>query len=1133
MKLSSTYWFVIFFLIFSNGSTAQTQDVKFTLVTGSNGVSLGKINGMVRDIHGVMWFSDQTNRCIVSYDGNRMTRYQNDPKKTNSLGGFYPECIASDSAGIIWVGFYGMGLDRFDPETNSFTHFRHNANDPESLSNDSTTAVLIDHLGNVWVGSYDGVDLLDPKTGKFKHFRHTQDPSSLSSRMVRALYEDREGTLWVGTGFPWDRDTTDGGLNRFNRNTGTFTRYMNDPKNLHSIINNKVRAIFEDSKGNFWIGTMGDGLHLMDRKTGSFERHLYNPSKPDQLARPPLKTPYDHITFIIEDAKQNLWIGTLSNGLIRYDPAFKKMTHYGNNADGSGNFKDNSGWWIDASADGLLWLSTQQSSLYKIDLFNNTIPRVLFDAGMEVNFFYEEPGTAIWYATTANNGLIRKDSKTGALQKFMNDPKNEKTISNNTVNAIIKDKQGKLWFGTKDGLNRFDPITHMFTRIRSVANDSTTLSTSEIIDICEDGEVLWIGTLGGLNRMDPNTGKCIRYVYNPADTNSLSNNIVITLVKDGTNDLWIGTWNNGGINRMNTATGKFKHYIPGLSVGQLYKDNDGIIWAITADGLYRYNKKLDDFYLFTDENTGIEITAVYAMTADNENNLWLTSQAGIYRLNKERNQAILFGKESGVNGEEVGYSWITKMSDGKIYVPVYYGYNYSFNPDKLRVNPVVPKIYFSNFWLNSKEVKPGSNGPLHEPLFLAKEINLPYNQNVFSIGFTFVDYSNSADKKIYYKLENYDKDWRQSNIENRVYYFNVAPGKYVFHIKAVNSNSGTWTEKSIIINIATPWWTRWWAYCIYGLLFISLALVIHRYQKNRLLKAERERTRIRELAQAKEIEKAYHELKTTQQQLIQSEKMASLGELTAGIAHEIQNPLNFVNNFSEVNTELIDEMQQEMDKGNFADAKAISNDIKENEQKINHHGNRAADIVKGMLQHSRSSSGVKEPTDINALCDEYLRLSYHGLRAKDKNFNATIKTDFDDSIDNINIIPQDIGRVLLNLINNAFYAASLPPPGGGGFSDPNYKHDPTVWVSTKKLGDKVLISVRDNGPGIPEEILNKIFQPFFTTKPTGQGTGLGLSLSYDIVKAHGGELSVETKEGEARPDDPVGRGSTFKIQLPG
>ena len=281
-----------------------------------------------------------------------------------------------------------------------------------------------------------------------------------------------------------------------------------------------------------------------------------------------------------------------------------------------------------------------------------------------------------------------------------------------------------------------------------------------------------------------------------------------------------------------------------------------------------------------------------------------------------------------------------------------------------------------------------------------------------------------------------------------------------------------------------------------------------------------------------QIEKTLEELKATQKQLIQSEKMASLGELTAGIAHEIQNPLNFVNNFSEVSTELLDEMNVEIAKGNLEDAKQIAEDLKQNLQKINHHGKRAGDIVKGMLQHSRNTSNTtKEPTDINKLADEYLRLAYHGLRAKDKSFNATMKTNFDESlsadeagIGNINIIPQDIGRVILNLITNAFYAVNEKKKSG------IEGYEPTVSISTKKENNKVLITVKDNGNGIPQKILDKIFQPFFTTKPTGQGTGLGLSLSYDIVKAHGGDLKVETKEGEGLPAGQAG--STFIIQLP-
>ena len=268
--------------------------------------------------------------------------------------------------------------------------------------------------------------------------------------------------------------------------------------------------------------------------------------------------------------------------------------------------------------------------------------------------------------------------------------------------------------------------------------------------------------------------------------------------------------------------------------------------------------------------------------------------------------------------------------------------------------------------------------------------------------------------------------------------------------------------------------------------------------------------------QKKRLEQALQKLQSTQAQLIQSEKMASLGELTAGIAHEIQNPLNFVNNFSEVSNELIVEMKEELSKGNYDDANAIADDIKQNLEKINHHGKRADAIVKGMLQHSRSSSAEKEPTDINALVDEYLRLCYHGLRAKDKSFNATLKTDFDNTIGNINIIPQDIGRVVLNLLTNAFYVVDEKKKSG----IENY--EPTVSVSTKKISEKVEIKVSDNGNGIPQKVMDKIFQPFFTTKPTGQGTGLGLSLSYDIIKAHGGEIKVETREGE---------GTTFIISI--
>jgi C4-dicarboxylate-specific signal transduction histidine kinase len=288
-------------------------------------------------------------------------------------------------------------------------------------------------------------------------------------------------------------------------------------------------------------------------------------------------------------------------------------------------------------------------------------------------------------------------------------------------------------------------------------------------------------------------------------------------------------------------------------------------------------------------------------------------------------------------------------------------------------------------------------------------------------------------------------------------------------------------------------------------------------EQNTLIAQQKTELEKQVIQRTAELRKSLEDLKFTQKQLIQSEKMASLGELTTGIAHEIQNPLNFVNNFSAVNKELVDELQSELKSGNTEEAIAISNDIKENQVKINHHGKRADVIVKGMLQHSRSSTGVKEPTDINALADEYLRLSYHGWKAKDNSFNATMQTDLDESIGKINIIPQDIGRALLNLYNNAFYAVAEKAK-----QQPN-GYEPAILVSSKKIIDKIALTVMDNRNCIPQKVFDKIFQPFFTTKPTGQGTGLGLSLSYDIIKAHGCEIKVNTKENE---------GSEFIVELP-
>ncbi|HKJ78460.1 MAG TPA: ATP-binding protein, partial [Prolixibacteraceae bacterium] len=478
--------------------------------------------------------------------------------------------------------------------------------------------------------------------------------------------------------------------------------------------------------------------------------------------------------------------------------------------------------------------------------------------------------------------------------------------------------------------------------------------------------------------------------------------------------------------------------------------------------------------------------------------------------------------------------------DGAIYFGNTTGY-YKINPMEILRNTNPPEVIITGFSLSGQNIDPDKNGPLKVSLQEAKEIELNYDENIFSFEFAVIDYINPDENRLTYYLENYDQTWLRPNAEKKAYYFNIPPGKYIFHVKGSNSN-GVWAEKIIDVIILPPWYRTSMAYGFYALLLMASVFGFDRIMRRRIILAEREKSQKRELEQAREIEKAYTELKSTQAQLIQSEKMASLGELTAGIAHEIQNPLNFVNNFSEVNSELTDELEEEIKKGNIEEVISILKDIRENESKISQHGKRAESIVKGMLLHSRGSSGKKEPTDINALCDEYLRLSYHGFRAKDKSFNSDFKLEADESLPKINVIPQDIGRVLLNLINNAFYAVDkkakelTPHPPEGGLRNSHTEYKPLVTVSTASFippsgGTRgVKITVKDNGPGIPLEIKDKIFQPFFTTKSTGEGTGLGLSLSYDIVKAHGGEITVKSLfAGEAGEEE---MGTTFTIQIP-
>ncbi len=1110
----------------------ECQDLTFSFAAFPPDQGMISIVGMAQDSKGYIWLADN-NAGLSKYDGVRLTSYKPDINKENSIGAGRLECILVDNQDYIWTGSFAQGLDRFDPETETFTHFQHNKNDPSSICSDSLRTILQSRDNSLWFGTAKGLDNYDIETGKFTHFTGTsEDALLLSKEHVRTLYEDREGILWIGCGSIFTGDIQDplmGGLYKLDRATGEVTRYRHNKNDPNSLIDNRVRAIFEDSRGVFWVGTAGDGLHTMDREKGIFERHLYDPKHPEKLSRPALIHKYnyaeDHITFITEDAKGYVWIGTFSGGLNRYNPKTAITKHFGTDEEGAFKTEYNDFWASMMTKDNLLWISVWQPAdnnrlLYKISAETNFVYFSSLDKTAIV--FAQTSDSVLWIGT--NQGLLRKNKDESYDTFYINQ---KKEAIENSINYLEKDDHNNLWVSTSNGLYYFNTKTESFATYKYTVKTEKKLSSDTVIlsQLNRDGTI-WLGTPKGLNLFNIEIDEVNTYKHDPEDTATISNDIVISIMPDEKGNAWIGTQR--GLNFYNKTSDKFirsKKF--NSTYFSLYKDSKKRIWMgmITA-GLHVLDQKTNQFVPLIDPAGKLNNQSIWGITEDKDHFLWLNTLVGFVKLNTESGDAVVFAKSWNIDAINCTNIAFTTLQ-GEIVIGHRDGYYHFFPPDFEKAK-TTPRPFFSKFFLDNKQLIPGVDAPLPKALSQTEKITLAYDNNNFAVEINNIDYlSGTSEKNFMYKLENYEDVWRIYTGENKAYYYNVPSGNYTFRLKASNLY-GKWGEKSLSVVILSPWYNTPWAYLLYGIMFIGGIVLTDRIQRKRLLEKEKNKAKEKELLQAKEIEKAYRELKATQTQLIQSEKMASLGELTAGIAHEIQNPLNFVNNFSELNKELIEELLAESSKVIAERDKKLEtellNDIKINEEKIHHHGQRASGIVKGMLEHSRTGDGKKEPTDINALADEYLRLAYHGLRAKDKSFNAEFKTDFDEKLPKIQVIPQDKGRVLLNLINNAFYAVDKKAKSG----IEGYK--PEVIVSTKfspsgggQGEDQIEISVKDNGDGIPENIKEKIFQPFFTTKPTGQGTGLGLSLSYDIVKSHNGEISLKSEPGI---------GTEFIINLP-
>ena len=1112
---------LIFFILmlFSIRAYSQLNTSNFTQYTEKDGLPGVQATRVLVDRLGYVWTG--TVNGLARYDGYSFKRFYYNPNDTNTLHGLLIHGMFEDKKGQIWIGSGPSNLDVYNPidqkfrqykfndllsnpggkeinvtemceDDNGRIYFGLNTNDADSI----TTSLLYknhdeeklkafsipadinmlnilrlkkDNSGNIWIISWSGIFKID-KQGKLSRFPLIDKEFSGTNDWPGDMIFDKLGHMWV--------ISQQLKLYDIDLKTGIYKAWHSKELYRTADFYWIPRKIVFDKHENIWIGTNG-GLQFFDRKSGQFAMFTTGPQKGLERML---------ITDLSFDSFGTLWIGTLSAGLVKYDEkTLLKSYSYGNGDKTSLT----AGWAnnIYEARDGKIWIATGGSQKYSginiLDPATGNLRKITYP-----QFQNRINGVlAIWenspdeYYFGVYGGVYKFSEKTLQLTAV----KIAGLPENSTVNYRLKDSKGNEWFCTLNGLYKKDKDAETYKRYDlSRFNGGNNLSneTTRLFESKKHG--LWILTNNGLFLYNYPTEKIEKHGYDKNDGDIFVTQDINSLYEDADGNLWVGTWS-GGLSKYNVDTKKIKTYT---------------------------------------RNEGLPSMSIQGILADEKNNtLWLSTFEGMSRFDLKTEQFNNFSIADGIQGQLFSDGSQLKTTGGLF---VFGGSNgiTVFNPDDVSKKSIPPKVFLTDLKLFNTSIIPGENSVLKKPVYETDTITLSYDQNNLSLEFLALHFSNPSLNRYSYRLEGYDNEWRDVGNQRVAFYPNLPPGEYTFHVKAAN-DKGVWNAKgaTILIIVNKPWWKTTWAYIVYALLIIALAFAVNRYLRRRLVQKERERNRARELEQAKEIEQAYTELKTTQAQLIQSEKMASLGELTAGIAHEIQNPLNFVNNFSEVNIELLAELKDEISKGNFDGIHAIADDVISNEEKISHHGKRADAIVKGMLQHSRSSSGQKELTDINALADEYLRLAYHGLRAKDKAFNATLQTDYDDSIGMIDIIPQDIGRVVLNLITNAFYAVN-ERKNAEGHSIAGY--EPTVKVTTRKIsllsgGSVAELTVTDNGNGIPQQLLDKIFQPFFTTKPAGKGTGLGLSLSYDIVKAHKGELKVKTKEND---------GTAFILQLP-
>ncbi|ALW85258.1 hypothetical protein AUC43_09210 [Hymenobacter sedentarius] len=1033
-----------------------------------------------------MWIG--TDQGLSCFDGHYCETYT----VTQGLSTNQVTQVFLDSQGRLWVSHSGFAVDVLDRRRGTVHHL----SGYYGLTGNRASTFLEDAQGRVWIAHNNGVDVVNLAAGTVQNLTPA---IGWGSHTVNTLYRDRHGRLWLG-----------GNRNRLlllDPARGTAQRVVL-PAPASDIL-----QVAEDSRGRLWLGTGGQGLYIIDEKLGLIQR---------LTTRQGLS--HNWVTSLAQGLGQRMFLGTGGGGVDEYDGDHHTLKPL--RVD-QGGLSSNLVASMYFARDGQLWVGTSGKgiNLYRTFFSARQLSRQQGLPGRGAPYYaLAEDGQGRVWAGSQGDGLDVLDPARGQqwhLGKAQGWP-------DSSVGVLCRDHRARLWVGGSRQLNVVDTRQGRLTRLTDTLGVITALMADR------QGR-LWVGGVAGPTVLDERQGT-VRYTN---FRRGLISNFFFAFAQDHRGQVWCGSDNGLAIV---SADGRSVRLVanpfgPGKNwITCLLEDADGNMWVGTAGrGLHRFNAATDRLTSFS--------------LANGLSDLHIASL-------QERDGCLYVGTAKGL-------TVVTPVvAHARATTPAWRLVSYD-KPEEFAFVDFTPGVLLARtgtLWWGVSDVLATLGTPrtdLHAPTTrltaldlmeqpqdfgprlpkgpvvegvrwegqqaggaLPTQLSLPFNRSHVTFHFVSNRLDNLAKVRYRYLLEGNDEHWSDITDQASADYRNLAPGRYTFRASSKGLHGSWGPPTAFAFTVRPPWWRTWGAYLLYllGLSALRWSGVSYR---SRRLRAENAALEATVTQRTTALHRSLQELRVAQNQLVQSEKMAALGELTAGIAHEIQNPLNFVNNFADVSAELVAELREERAKGTAGDAgleEELLDDLTQNLGKIGAHGRRAAGIVKGMLEHSRTITGERVSTDLNRLADEYLRLAYQGLRAKDKSFNATLNTEFLADLPFVTVVGADVGRVLLNLFTNAFYAVRQRQQQG----EPGYQ--PQVGVRTVLLHQQVQIQVTDNGMGMSEAVQAKIFQPFFTTKPTGEGTGLGLSLSHDIVaQGHGGNLSVESQEGQ---------GATFYVNLP-